>query len=286
MLRPKVDAAWHLHELTADLDLAAFVLFSSVAGTLGSARTGQLRRRATPSSTRSPHHRRARGLPAASLGLGPVDQGGGMTGRLGDGRPGAGCAAPGCCPVAAEQGLALFDAALAHGRARAWYPVAPRPRRALRAPGRVAHRCRRCSAVWSGRPRRRAARPAAEAGSRGAASPPCPPEERRRGPPRPGPRPGRRRPGPRETRRRSTPGAAFKDLGFDSLTAVELRNRLEHRDRPAAARHPGLRLPDRRARSPHLGADSLDGAHGRPTAHRTVPRRRRRDGRTRSRSSA
>ncbi|WP_255956211.1 KR domain-containing protein, partial [Streptomyces odontomachi] len=28
VLRPKVDAAWHLHELTREMDLTAFVLFS------------------------------------------------------------------------------------------------------------------------------------------------------------------------------------------------------------------------------------------------------------------
>ncbi|MFB8240332.1 SDR family NAD(P)-dependent oxidoreductase, partial [Kitasatospora purpeofusca] len=35
VLRPKVDAALHLHELTRDLDLTHFVLFSSAAGTFG-----------------------------------------------------------------------------------------------------------------------------------------------------------------------------------------------------------------------------------------------------------
>ncbi|OEV06767.1 beta-ketoacyl synthase, partial [Streptomyces oceani] len=35
VLRPKVDAATHLDELTRDLDLSAFVLFSSAASTFG-----------------------------------------------------------------------------------------------------------------------------------------------------------------------------------------------------------------------------------------------------------
>ncbi|MZG16006.1 SDR family NAD(P)-dependent oxidoreductase, partial [Streptomyces sp. SID5914] len=37
VLRPKVDAASHLHELTRDHELSAFVLFSAGAGTLGNA---------------------------------------------------------------------------------------------------------------------------------------------------------------------------------------------------------------------------------------------------------
>ena len=35
VLRAKVDGAWNLHELTQDLDLSAFVMFSSMAGIVG-----------------------------------------------------------------------------------------------------------------------------------------------------------------------------------------------------------------------------------------------------------
>ncbi|WUV20302.1 SDR family NAD(P)-dependent oxidoreductase [Streptomyces sp. NBC_01485] len=111
VLRPKVDAAWHLHELTRDLDLAAFVLFSSGAGVLGNA--GQAGYAAGNVFLDAlAVVRRAQGLPGLSLAWGLWAPGSGMTDTLGQADL-ARLARSGVVALSAEEALALFDTALA-----------------------------------------------------------------------------------------------------------------------------------------------------------------------------
>ncbi|WP_210945451.1 type I polyketide synthase, partial [Streptomyces sp. MK37H] len=109
VLRPKVDAAVNLHELTRDLDLSAFVLFSAAAGTLGGAGQGGYAA-ANVFLDALAGHRRATGRTALSLVWGMWAEERGMGGRLGEADQKR-AARGGVLPLSAEEGLALFDAA-------------------------------------------------------------------------------------------------------------------------------------------------------------------------------
>ncbi|SES41636.1 SDR family NAD(P)-dependent oxidoreductase, partial [Lentzea albida] len=223
VLRAKADAAWHLHELTAGLDLRGFVLFSSVAGVLGAA--GQANYAAANAFVDElARYRRGLGLPAASLAWGPWESGTGMTTGLSavdiermsrSGMP----------PLSVERGLALFDAALAVDQ-----PVvvpAQFDLRALRSQGDV-------PGILRGLVRVPARRSVAGTGELARLLSGVSADERR--------------PAVVELVRAQVASVlghsdtadidvtkAFQELGFDSLMSVELRNRL--------ASVSGMRLP-------------------------------------------
>ncbi|MFC8241636.1 type I polyketide synthase [Streptomyces chartreusis] len=230
VLAAKTESALHLEELTADRDLRAFVLFSAVAGVVGSA--GQAAYAAANAALDALAARRhARGLPATSLAWGMWEHTAGMGGRLTDADV-ARMRRLGYPALATDDALALLDEALRTGEP-ALVPAAL-DTAALAARGdalpAVLH-----GLVPAARRRRSAHRTAGGAD--------VPLAARLRGLPRA--EQDRALLDMVQTQVAAVlghvdaaavdPSRAFKDIGFDSLTAVDLRNLL--------GTATGLRLP-------------------------------------------
>jgi KR domain/Phosphopantetheine attachment site len=108
VLRPKVDGVINLHELTQHLGLSAFVMFSSVSGVLGSA--GQANYAAANAFLDGfAQYRRAQGLAATSLAWGLWAQATGISRHLSDSDRHR-LAQNGSRPMSSAEGMELFDA--------------------------------------------------------------------------------------------------------------------------------------------------------------------------------
>ncbi|GHI02676.1 hypothetical protein Scel_09970 [Streptomyces cellostaticus] len=229
VLSAKADAAWNLHELTEGAGLAGFVLYSSAMAALGSPGQGSYAA-ANAFLDALAAYRRERHLAGQSLAWGLWAQASGMTGHL-DGADLSRLRRGGVQPMATEQGLALFEAAAALGA-----PLAVPARLDLaalsRAGGSVPPLLR--GLVAGGGSVRRSAAVAAVVGglaARLAALSPADREQEVLQIVRAGTAAilGHASPGDIDSQR------AFREMGIDSLTALELRNRL--------AAETGLTLP-------------------------------------------
>jgi acyl transferase domain-containing protein/acyl carrier protein len=226
---PKVTAAWNLHELTAEMpSVTTFVMYSAAAGALGNAGQGNYAA-ANAFLDGLAMIRRGRGLPGVSLGWGMWAQASGMTGHL-DSDDHERVGRTGGVALATDEALALFDAAMA-GPRPCMLPIRfdTAALRAQAASGELQPLLSDLVSV----PRRRSA--GSDSAGTLAAQVASLPED------------GGRRLltdvviGHIATVLGHADGAAISDdktfleLGFDSLTAIELRNRLQHTT--------GLRLP-------------------------------------------
>ena len=111
--RPKLDGAWHLHQLTQDMELDLFMMFSSIASVMGGPGQGNYAA-ANAFLDALAHLRRARGLPATSVAFGPWE-GGGMAAGLSE-VDRTRFAQLGLDMLAPEEGLELLELAVKSGR--------------------------------------------------------------------------------------------------------------------------------------------------------------------------
>ena len=110
----KASAAQHLHELTKEAELSAFVMFSSAAATIGAPGQGNYAA-ANAYLDALAQQRHAEGLPASSIAWGLWQRESGMAAGLGEADL-ARLARAGVAPLTDEQGLSFFDAALSAER--------------------------------------------------------------------------------------------------------------------------------------------------------------------------
>ncbi|NEA27369.1 SDR family NAD(P)-dependent oxidoreductase [Actinomadura bangladeshensis] len=239
VLRPKVDGAWNLHEATRGMDLSAFVLFSSAASAFGGPGQGNYAA-ANAFLDALARHRQATGLPATSIAWGMWEEDTGMAGRLSAGDR-ARMRRSGLLPLSPAAGLRAFD--VARTGERPFVVAVPIDTASLRARAEVPALFR--TLIRPARPIAGGREPDGRGGLRERLAG-LPPTEQSRllqdlarteialvlghaGPDDIG------------------TDQAFSDLGFDSLAAVELRNRLNSRT--------GQRLPATLAFDyPSLGA--------------------------------
>ncbi|MFF7840918.1 type I polyketide synthase [Streptomyces ossamyceticus] len=223
VLHAKAHGARHLHELTRGLDLSSFVLFSSASATFGAA--GQANYCAANACLDAlAELRAAEGLPAVSLAWGLWEETSGMTAALGE-RDRERLRRTGTTALTTERALALFDTALTGS-----IPVvtaAPLDLARLRSEQRDGPAPALLSALLGPAPRRAAARrPDAPAADLATTLSTLPEEEcadRVLALVLDGTAQVLGHTGAEEI----DPDQAFKDQGFDSLTGVELRNRLK-----------------------------------------------------------
>jgi NAD(P)-dependent dehydrogenase (short-subunit alcohol dehydrogenase family)/acyl carrier protein len=109
VLQPKVDAAIHLHELTADLELPLFAVFSSAAAAVGAPGQGNYAA-ANAFLEAVATQRRAAGLQAVALAWGLWATKGGMSGQVGEADVSR-VRRTGFRPITPAEGLTAFDAA-------------------------------------------------------------------------------------------------------------------------------------------------------------------------------